>query len=296
MNGDIYLGIIILLLFTVILSGCALLYFLLRNTRLGGTSVSNSDITNQMILFQSMRETVEQQKELARQLNFSIDKKVQDVREVMSSVANIGERIKGAEAELETLISDSKEELQSLHRRLGYIKDQTGLSEPDETEAISEPSAQDTKEETPVDIPIPSVIDAQGNELPYDGTDQLPPLNAIATNFKEKHDFVDSWAGVDFGINELAEEALPEVPEEPEDPEASRDAFRTLLNLNTEQANGDFIERSMATLEQNSDATPAQRRIYEFSDAGMRVPEIARELGLGKGEVKLVLSMRKKQA
>jgi hypothetical protein len=38
--------------------------------------------------------------------------------------------------------------------------------------------------------------------------------------------------------------------------------------------------------------TPIQKRVYEYSDAGMRVPEIARELGVGKGEVRLILSLR----
>ena len=38
--------------------------------------------------------------------------------------------------------------------------------------------------------------------------------------------------------------------------------------------------------------TPIQQRVYEYSDAGMRVPEIARELGVGKGEVRLILSLR----
>jgi len=35
-----------------------------------------------------------------------------------------------------------------------------------------------------------------------------------------------------------------------------------------------------------------QRLIYEYADAGMDIHEIAREMKIGKGEVKLVLSLR----
>jgi hypothetical protein len=35
-----------------------------------------------------------------------------------------------------------------------------------------------------------------------------------------------------------------------------------------------------------------QRRVQEYADAGMSVPQISRELGIGKGEVRLILSLR----
>jgi predicted transcriptional regulator len=34
--------------------------------------------------------------------------------------------------------------------------------------------------------------------------------------------------------------------------------------------------------------------VYEYHDAGMSVGEIAQELGIGKGEVRLVISLRQK--
>ena len=43
-----------------------------------------------------------------------------------------------------------------------------------------------------------------------------------------------------------------------------------------------------------NDAPPAlQQRIVEYSQAGMAVSDIARELGIGKGEVRLMLSLAK---
>jgi hypothetical protein len=38
---------------------------------------------------------------------------------------------------------------------------------------------------------------------------------------------------------------------------------------------------------------PVHARVYDYSDAGMSVAQIASELGMGKGEVRLILSLRK---
>ena len=42
-------------------------------------------------------------------------------------------------------------------------------------------------------------------------------------------------------------------------------------------------------------AVPLQQRVLEYSQAGMGVAEIARELGIGKGEVRLMLSLAKQK-
>ena len=34
-------------------------------------------------------------------------------------------------------------------------------------------------------------------------------------------------------------------------------------------------------------------RVYDYNDASMSVAQIAQELGIGKGEVRLILSLRK---
>jgi predicted transcriptional regulator len=36
--------------------------------------------------------------------------------------------------------------------------------------------------------------------------------------------------------------------------------------------------------------------VYEYNDAGMTVAEIAHEIGIGKGEVRLILSLRKNRS
>ena len=82
-----------------------------------------------------------------------------------------------------------------------------------------------------------------------------------------------------------------------EDAAQTRDALRDLLNLQTESGSNGDGPSSSDVLNSGCNGgrylTPIQKRVYEYSDAGMRVPEIARELGVGKGEIRLILSLRR---
>ncbi|MFP6583930.1 MAG: hypothetical protein VCD00_15430 [Candidatus Hydrogenedentota bacterium] len=297
--NETYFALITASLLVMIVSGCSLLFFLLRNARLGGggMNATSGDLTNMMILFQSMRETVEQQKELARQLNLSIDRKVADVRTTIESAGALKASVTVAQTELDELLRDTKEQLASLNRRMGYLNEQ--LPGGDDSGVDSDVEESDAPTETKLPEPDARI----GTPVPFDDEDDhvtqvapLPPLNAIASKPTRKPDFIDNWAGVDFGATEAPEPARLPEPLEPDDPEASRDAFRALLDMKTNDSAADFAEVTAGGNALEQSLTPVQRRIYEFSDAGMRIPEIARELGVGKGEIKLILNMREKQA
>lgn len=320
-----------ILAFIIAMSGCALFYLYLRAMRFtnAGKGGTTGDLTNIMILFQSMRETLDQQKELARTFNLSIDKKVHDIRTMLENAGTLSERVATAEKELKELVGNAKEDLGSVKRRLGYLQEQVPgfeadtsgdsptmmkadqiedtLDELSESIAVlnEEPASATVEPEPPVakvqsqveeeiiDHVIPSVMDAHGNVVPYDGSSSLPPLNAIASAPSLRPDMIDNWTGVDFGVSTQEEPVKIDVVDEPEDAETSRNAFRALLNMqSTPNANALAEEPETAAKE----LTPLQRSIYDFSDAGMKVSSIARELGIGKGEVKLTLNMRKKQA
>lgn len=104
--------------------------------------------------------------------------------------------------------------------------------------------------------------------------------------------------------------SAPLEEEEPElevsgNGEAAREAFRALLNMpmghDAPLAPVDMPgqTRAMAAAMQgNGGATeevqfsaPLQQRVLEYSEAGMTVAEVSRELGIGKGEVRLMLSL-----
>ncbi len=113
----------------------------------------------------------------------------------------------------------------------------------------------------------------------------------------------ERWVGLDL-VGDAPDPHAFDVPEappvEPGDAEATRDAFRTLLDLQSEPvpAAAPVAPRPAPAAAQaggngQTKLTPLQARVYQYCDAGMSIPQIAQELGIGKGEVRLILSLRK---
>lgn len=110
------------------------------------------------------------------------------------------------------------------------------------------------------------------------------------------------------------QKAAPTIAQDEEEPaakngDAAREAFRALLNIPSEEPpNRPPLDlpgqmASMANLSPSEESQdfaqdPAnmQQRVLEYSEAGMTVAEVSRELGIGKGEVRLMLSLAKQGA
>ena len=209
-------------------------------------NASRQDLANAMILFQSMRDLLEEQKQLARAFNDSIDRKITFIREAMGAPA--------------------------VDRA------------PERSDAPAPP--EDQTDDVPETPPAPEADAASGT------------LHILAD--PEPHaasdDLIDAWDGLDLGRRTRQEPPVNEPAHEPvtpEEAEEARDAVRSLLDM---PGNGhdDLLVR-MPSSGNGSDAmAPAlHSRVYEYHDAGMSVPQIAHELGIGKGEVRLMISLRK---
>lgn len=131
-----------------------------------------------------------------------------------------------------------------------------------------------------------------------------------------------SWIVEDLLPPEPATEK-PQSPKRPEpappDPadagpgngDAAREAFRALLNMPAQTPASPDIDRPLDFVPgdgvldeprgaepENQDhlSIPLQQRVLEYSEAGMTVAQVSRELGIGKGEVRLMLSLARQQA
>lgn len=95
----------------------------------------------------------------------------------------------------------------------------------------------------------------------------------------------------------------------PQNGDAAREAFRALLNIPSEdpppRSPLDLPGQMASMADMNppeesqdfaQDPANMQQRVLEYSDAGMTVAEVSRELGIGKGEVRLMLSLAKQGA
>ncbi len=273
-----------LVLFVVVCFG-AIFFIASREYRISGMPPghANTDLTNMMILFQTMRDILTQQKDLAREFNISIDKKVNEVRKLVQSNGDVRAELERTKREMAALSARTRNELAALERRLGQVDTEVAEAAGG-AECQPEPDAIDEAEE-PEAAPLEILPQDPASEDPSDLIDRWTRGAEI------EPELVDEEADADNGLNGESRE------EEEAESEDTRAAYRTLLNL--QPAGRSSVPSSSGILDAGRKSnggqylTPIQQRVYEYSDAGMRVPEIARELGVGKGEVRLILSLRR---
>jgi len=247
------------------------------------------DFTNMMILFHSMRDMLHQQKDLAREINRTVEQKVAYIHKTVEDALNELARLNQTQRTLEVQLDEARYELISLRRRLGDA----------DAAQVPSPDAQRIREELgPPSAPADSLPSLEAPPGPEDRGDE-PTLQIVAEpqETARRDDPTHSWVGLDFGEDRpdpLQYDAPEDVPESPEDPQAARDAFRALLNLQPETNETVPADKpGPASGNGHSAQAPLHARVYEYSDAGMSVPQISKELGIGKGEVRLILSLRK---
>lgn len=258
-------GLMVLQYALLLLAGSAvtiafvLLFWLHRRLKGGSrqpvAAVPFQNMIEMSILFQTMRGLVRDQRTLAREFNRSADTKIKVVREALNQVMAGHEQLMRMQRELKTQIAQASGRL-----------DRDGGETP-RVEDKSENSA--------------------------------PALRAIAT--PEEADFIDTWPGYDAAGDgpDGAVEPIP-APESDRDPEVAREAFRALLNMG-EPPETDDDEPKTAAMAAASErpsngngAAALRSRVYKYHDAGMSINAIAQELGVGKGEIRLMLTLRNK--
>lgn len=238
----------------------------------------NADFTNMTILFQTMRDLLEQQKDLARKLQKNLDAKLALIRKELS---------------------ESRAELEEMRRTALHMRRAMSAMKSEDAGApwyVAPPSGE-----------VPAEAEASSNTVAFPGrtegrkTADHPSLHVLPKPAAASPDAEaeEEWVGLDFGGIEpdpLSLDVPDEPPEEPGDPEAARAAFRALLDMEgaARTAPGATAQPSVSPRQpaRGNGRTPLQRRVYEYCDAGMTVPQISKELGIGKGEVRLILSLR----
>lgn len=235
-----------------------------------------TDLTNMTILFNTMRDILSEQKDLARRFNASLDAKVGEVRAVIEQARELAVELDKTKREVDRLVEKVHSD-----RREGYTEDRAPVEEPPQP-----PAPKPIVEE--VDVHEPEVMRVAGEQAKGE---------TLGHRLSREDDLIDGWTGMDFGAytDDRPLESVDEyVHTAPEDAAGARDAFRALLNFTTDSALKEPAFSEAAEVSNgNGGISPLELNVYEYSDAGMRVPEIARELGLGKGEVRLMLNLRK---
>lgn len=250
---------------------------------------AQTDLANMMILFQTMRDVVHEQKQLALQFNASLDKKFAVLRDMVEAARREREELLKAQHALRGFIETARTEFERRAQQ-GPPPLSSAPSSPPPVSAPAVSFAPPAPEVVPV---RPHVSELRAAEASFD---------VVAELREETEDLIEAWAGLDFGGDAPDPDdvdALDEAPSEPEDPAAARDAFRKLLNIESSMRSVEDGLSSRGDLNRGngrSAVSPLHQRVYEYADAGMSEGDIARELGVGKGEVRMIVSLRGKRA
>jgi len=208
-----------------------------------------------------LRDVLQQQKDLAREFNASLDRKVAVIRQAAETAQQNLEAFRETRRKL-------AEELEEMRAELAVLRAEAA-------------ALRGKKREEPPSKPKP------------ESEDSVPPLRVVAAPPEEPDpsDLIDNWVGFDFGTEPLEVEdgsLAEELPIEPDDPVADREAFRALLDLE-----GGSTEPPPEPAGNGKALSPSiQARVLSYHKAGMNVSQIAQELGIGKGEVRLILNLR----
>ena len=262
------------------------LYGRVSGSRSATRNVSAANLTEMAILFQTMRNVIHEQKTLAKEFNESVDKKVNLIRQVIGKVVEEHNNLCEAHQDLARKFEEVGRELDGVQAEVRRLREELGLSAPASTPPKRDGAARSAQ-------PKPA------------RTQDAAPLRIVAEpkDTEAPADLAGLWVGFDFVGDDTDAFEVPETPpESPGDPEVTRQAFRALLSMTSEGVRGE-PRRETATASETltmdsgngrGRAAPLRGRVFEYHDAGMSIAEIAQELGIGKGEVRLMLSLREK--
>jgi hypothetical protein len=273
-----YVLIVIFLGAVAFFGGVALLFVYLRRDQAIGAVAKRDDLASMMILLQTMRDLLEQQKGFARELNKALDTRVKFIKTTVESARNelaaVGESVKRLGLELERIKHEA------------------------ETAAARPPAPAQ-----PANVrQLSAYAPPQPAQPAPPKEHERPALRVLAMPREQgaAGDAIDSWVGLDFaGDNPepLGFEVPESEPEAPHDADAARSAFRALLDLapeaEVEKNTAAPVQPAAPPIGNGRTVPPIHARVYEYNDAGMNVAQIAQELGIGKGEARLILSLRK---
>jgi len=250
---------------------------------------TKADIADMALLFETMRSVITQQKHLAKEFNQELDKKVSQVKQILAQSMAKNERLYEQQQTLAKQLLEAKTDLQNLQQQLACLQDHPALAATSAPDSTITQTATLHKASPP---PPPIHLERHAPETPTPPPPPPPPDTSVQSAFAD-------WGGFetdDTPIQPPLKNKPVKSTAPPEDSENARAAFRALLDLIPAQ------QRS-ATMPPSNSPPPAntkislslQQRVTEYSDAGMSIPEIARELGVGKGEVRLMLSLARQK-
>lgn len=219
------------------------------------------EISELAMVFQTLRDVVSEQKILAKEFNEQVEEKLSLVRGIVNEAQN---KMKQIQQE----IYEQSQKLKELQEQMDGIVCQKNV--------LTDTSTSNIKSIGTISIIEAETVSEEINEQIEDNKNKLQeiPSEGIKEISKEKDD-----------------ETLKNLEEEQKN---IRNVYRSLVGLSDKESQIDEEKPHISirdNIDRKDELTPIQKMVLEYHNAGMTTGEIAKELGITKGEVRLILSL-----
>ncbi len=254
------------------------------------------EISELAMIFQTLRDVVSEQKILAKEFNEHVEEKISLIREIVNEAQNRMKRIQQDIYEQSQKLKELQDQIDGIFRQENILKNILNKNV-QSSETISIIEAESVYEELIDRVEgeqkgreYSKEINGMKREREYTNIGKDDGL-CVKENNKNLHD--DS---LEEGNNESVEKINGKWHEDiNEEQESIRNAYQSLLIGSAEDKKNVEVENSKMSLRRNDgqkeELTPIQKMVLEYHQAGMTTVEIAKELGIPKGEVRLILSL-----
>lgn len=289
---------------------------------------TRADMADVMLVFQTMRDVVQKQKALARDFNRELDHKTALVKRILQQSMEKNERLYEKQEALSQELMAARQELSRIKYQMnqaphGQASQAPSIEKPATPKIIKPAPERMAKDENEVDPRLKNTGVTHAPAQSWQGEDlsrrkaasqqrapKAPPakLDFIVPDEDQAQSAPSATPSPAEGFQEIINELTtadssnstqsdpyqpdpePALPGRQPAPESAKEAYRTLLNLPGENAApAPATPAAPANGHNNNDHV--RQQVVDYSRAGMPVAEIASELGIGKGEVRLILSL-----
>ncbi len=243
------------------------------------------EISELAMIFQTLRDVVSEQKILAKEFNENVEEKIGVVKKIVNEAKNKLVEIEEAITKCNRRVQEVEEEIELVLSRMGRLKELLSERESEIYRTINETEnvLVEVKERLKSDVE-----ERKAEESNINVKSEFFEMKSNSGSVKPDHE-ESSECGP---INE--EEVVEKEGQISEEMKSLKSAYSSILGVDGERIDAEAKKVELESEddgERKVDLTPVQKIVLEYHKSGMTTSEIAKELGITKGEVRLILSL-----
>ncbi len=231
------------------------------------------EISELAMVFQTLRDIVSEQKMLAKEFNEQVEEKLSVVRSIVNEAQDRMKKIQQEINEQLQKVKEFEEEIDRIISQKNILQDLTINCKKSGGEISiieAEIACEEISDRTNF---LKREKDKESDENLIEDVEKENRADLIVSSDEKGK---DDWKGIG------------------EEQEKIKNAYRSLLISPAKdevEKSEDKVQTQKDKKEPPEELTPVQKTVLEYHNAGMTIGEIAKELGLTKGEVRLILSL-----